>query len=103
MDIGTRLSLQVRCHVVLDPQLGTSVDHQLFDAAHGRNSERRIYVYLWDPSVLPTLAEVVEVASQNNRPLFSQIHEEHLMPGRMAWCRNNSHPAISEHIVLSVE
>ena len=25
------------------------------------------------------------------------------MPGRMAWCRNNSHPAISKHVVLSVE
>ena len=51
VDSGTGLSLQERCHVVLDPQLGTSVDHQLFDAVHGRNTERRIYVYAWDPSV----------------------------------------------------
>ncbi len=51
VDSGTRLSLQERCHVVLDPQLGTSVDHQLFDAVHGRNTERRIYVHAWDPSV----------------------------------------------------
>ncbi len=48
VDSGTRLSLQERCHVVLDPQLGTLVDHELLDVVHGCNSELRIYVDDWD-------------------------------------------------------